>query len=205
MEEVVITGMGCVTNLGNTPDELWNNLLAGKSGIGPIDRFSTEAYPVKFAGQIKEFDASPYYSERDRKRISRNIQYAVHAAETALKMAGIEDTKTAVDITRASVIVGSGMGGMEIYSESSVNLETKGPRGVSPFFVPQAIGNMVAGEIGIRIGWMGPNWSPVSACATSNHSFITAADQIRLGRADIAVAGGTEEAVCPIGWQVLRQ
>ena len=199
MEEVVITGMGCVTNLGNTPDELWNNLLAGKSGIGPIDRFSTEAYPVKFAGQIKEFDASPYYSERDRKRISRNIQYAVHAAETALKMAGIEDTKTAVDITRASVIVGSGMGGMEIYSESSVNLETKGPRGVSPFFVPQAIGNMVAGEIGIRIGWMGPNWSPVSACATSNHSFITAADQIRLGRADIAVAGGTEEAVCPIG------
>jgi len=199
MEEVVITGMGCVTNLGNTPDELWNNLLAGKSGIGPIDRFSTEAYSVKFGGQIKEFDASPYYSERDRKRISRNIQYAVHSAETALKMAGIEDSKTSVDITRACVIVGTGMGGMEIYSESSVNLETKGPRGVSPFFVPQAIGNMVAGEIGIRLGWMGPNWSPVSACATSNHSFITAADQIRLGRADIVVAGGTEEAVCPIG------
>ncbi|MCL2283621.1 MAG: beta-ketoacyl-ACP synthase II [Fibromonadales bacterium] len=199
MEDVVVTGMGCVTDLGNTPDELWNNLLAGKSGIGFIDRFNTEAYSVKFAGQIKEFDASPYYSERDRKRISRNIQYAVHAAETALKMAGIEDPKTAVDVTRAGIIVGSGMGGMEIYSESSVNLSTKGPRGVSPFFVPQAIANMVAGEIAIRTGWMGPNWSPVSACATSNHSFITAADQIRLGRADIVVAGGTEEAVCPIG------
>jgi len=199
MEEVVVTGMGCVTDLGNTPDELWNNLLAGNSGIGFIDRFDTEAYPVKFAGQIKEFDASPYYSERDRKRISRNIQYAVHAAETALKMAGIEDSKTAVDVARAGIIVGSGMGGMEIFYESSVNLGTKGPRGVSPFFVPQAIANMVAGEIAIRTGWMGPNWSPVSACATSNHSFITAADQIRLGRIDIALAGGTEEAVCPIG------
>jgi len=199
MEEVVITGMGCVTDLGNTPDELWNNLLAGKSGIAVIDRFDTEAYPVKFAGQVREFDASPYYSERDCKRISRNIQYAVHAAESALKMAGIEDSKTAVDVTRAGIIVGSGMGGMEIYYESSVNLSVKGPRGVSPFFVPQAISNMVAGEIAIRTGWMGPNWSPVSACATSNHSFVSAADQIRLGKADIILAGGTEEAVCPIG------
>jgi 3-oxoacyl-[acyl-carrier-protein] synthase II len=199
MEEVVITGMGCVTDLGNTPDELWSNLLAGKSGVGLIDRFNTEAYSVKFAGQIKGFDASPYYSERDRKRISRSIQYAVHSAETALKMAGIEDSKTSVDIKRAAILVGSGMGGMDIFYESSANLSAKGPKGVSPFFVPQAIANMVAGEIGIRTGWMGPNWSPVSACATSNHSFITAADQIRLGRADIALAGGTEEAVCPIG------
>jgi 3-oxoacyl-[acyl-carrier-protein] synthase II len=191
--------MGCVTDLGNTPDELWSNLLAGKSGVGLIDRFNTEAYSVKFAGQIKEFDASPYYSERDRKRISRSIQYAVHSAETALKMAGIEDSKTSVDVKRAAILVGSGMGGMEIFYESSANLSAKGPRGVSPFFVPQAIANMVAGEIGIRMGWMGPNWSPVSACATSNHSFITAADQIRLGRVDIALAGGTEEAVCPIG------
>ncbi|MDR2581208.1 MAG: beta-ketoacyl-ACP synthase II [Fibromonadaceae bacterium] len=198
MEEVVITGMGCVTDLGNTPDELWNNLLAGKSGVSAIDRFDTEPYPVKFAGQIKEFDASPYYSERDRKRVSRNIQYAVHSAETALKMAGIEDSKS-IDVKRAAVVIGSGMGGMEIFYDSSVNLHTKGPRGVSPFFVPQAIANMVAGEIGIRLGWMGANWSPVSACATSNHSFITAVDQIRLGKADIALAGGTEEAVCPIG------
>ncbi|MDR1830259.1 MAG: beta-ketoacyl-ACP synthase II [Candidatus Fibromonas sp.] len=199
MEEVVVTGMGCVTDLGNTPDELWNNLLAGKSGIGFIDRFDTEAYSVKFAGQIKEFDVTPYYNERDRKHISRNIQYAVHAAETALKMAGIEDSKTSVDVTRAGIIVGSGMGGMDIFYESSVNLGTRGPRRVSPFFVPQAIANMVAGEIAIRTGWLGPNWSPVSACASSNHSFITAADQIRLGRADIILAGGTEEAVCPIG------
>jgi len=194
MEEIVITGMGCVTDLGNTADELWNNLLAGKSGIGAIDRFDTGAYPVKFAGQVREFTPPP-----ESKRLSRSVQYAVYAATEALKMAGIEDPKTAVDVNRAGVVVGSGMGGMEIYYESSVNLATKGPRHVSPFFVPQAIANMVAGEIAIRTGWMGPNWSPVSACATSNHSFITAADQIRLGRADIMIAGGTEEAVCPIG------
>ena len=194
MEEIVITGMGCVTDLGNTADELWNNLLAGKSGIGAIDRFDTGAYPVKFAGQVREFTPPP-----ESKRLSRSVQYAVYAATEALKMAGIEDSKTAVDVTRAGVVVGSGMGGMEIYYESSVNLATKGPRSVSPFFVPQAIANMVAGEVGIRTGWMGPNWSPVSACATSNHSFITAADQIRIGRADIMIAGGTEEAVCPIG------
>ncbi|MCL1957226.1 MAG: beta-ketoacyl-ACP synthase II [Fibromonadales bacterium] len=194
MEEIVITGMGCVTDLGNTAEELWNNLLAGKSGVGAIDRFDTGAYPVKFAGQVREFTPPP-----ESRRLSRSVQYAVYAATEALKMAGIEDPKTAVDVTRAGVVVGSGMGGMEIYYESSVNLGTKGPRGVSPFFVPQAIANMVAGEIAIRTGWMGPNWSPVSACATSNHSFITAADQIRLGRADIMIAGGTEEAVCPIG------
>jgi len=194
MEEIVVTGMGCVTDLGNTADELWNNLLAGKSGVGAIDRFDTGAYPVKFAGQVREFTPPP-----ESKRLSRSVQYAVYAATEALKMAGIEDPKTAVDVNRAGVVVGSGMGGMEIYYESSVNLATKGPRSVSPFFVPQAIANMVAGEIAIRTGWMGPNWSPVSACATSNHSFITAADQIRLGRADIMIAGGTEEAVCPIG------
>jgi len=198
MEEVVITGMGCVTSLGNTPDELWNNLLAGKSGVSMIDRFDTEAFTVKFGGQIKNFDASPYYNDRDAARTSRNIQYAVHSADTALKMAGITDSR-AIDVTRAGVMIGSGMGGMEIFYESSVALHTKGPRRISPFFVPQAIANMVAGEVGIRLGWMGPNWSPVSACATSNHAFITAADQIRMGRADIMVAGGTEEAVCPIG------
>ncbi|GBU25631.1 3-oxoacyl-ACP synthase [Fibrobacteria bacterium R8-3-H12] len=194
MEEIVVTGMGCVTDLGNTADDLWNNLLAGKSGIGLIDRFDTEAFSVKFAGQIREFEPP-----RESKRLSRSTQYAVYAAEQALKMAGIEDPKSAVDVKRAAVIVGSGMGGMEIFYQSSVNLGTKGPRQVSPFFVPQAIANMPAGEIAIRTGWMGPNWAPVSACATSNHSFITAADQIRLGRADIAIAGGTEEAVCPIG------
>jgi len=197
MEEVVVTGMGVVSSLGHTAEELWANLLAGKSGVAPIDRFDTTAYSVKFAGQIRNFDPSPYYSERDAGRTSRNIQYAVHAAETALKMGGL-DPKS-VDPKRAGVIIGSGMGGMDVFYENAVVLEAKGPRRVSPFFVPMAIANMAAGEVGIRFGWMGPNFSPVSACATSNHSFMSAVDQIRLGRADVMVAGGCEEAVCKIG------
>ena len=198
MEDVVVTGMGCVSSLGNSPDELWTNLLAGKSGVSNIIRFDTSDYGVHFGSEVKVFDASPYYSERDAKRYSRSIQYAVHAAETALKNAGIEDSHS-VDITRAGVMITSGIGGMDTYYETSVALGTRGPRRVSPFFIPMAIVNMVPGEVAIRMGWMGPNWAPVSACASSNHSIISAADQIRLGRADIMLAGGAEEAVCPVG------
>jgi len=198
MEDVVVTGMGCVSSLGNSPDELWANLLTGKSGVSNIIRFDTSDYGVHFGSEVKVFDASPYYSERDAKRYSRSIQYAVHAAETALKNAGIEDSHS-VDITRAGVMITSGIGGMDTYYETSVALGTRGPRRVSPFFIPMAIVNMVPGEVAIRMGWMGPNWAPVSACASSNHSIISAADQIRLGRADIMLAGGAEEAVCPVG------
>lgn len=197
MEEVVVTGMGVVSSLGHSPEELWSNLLAGKSGVGPIDRFDTEAYSVKFAGQVRNFDASPYYSERDANRTARNIQYAVHASHTALKMAGIDPK--AVDVKRCGAVIGSGMGGMDVFYDNAAALEARGPRRVSPFFVPMAILNMAAGEVGIRLGWMGPNFAPVSACATSNHAIISAADQIRMGRADVMLAGGSEEAVCKIG------
>lgn len=197
MEEVVVTGMGVVSSLGHSAEELWSNLMAGKSGVGPIDRFDTEAYSVKFAGQIRNFDPSPYYNERDAGRTARNIQYAVHASETALKMAGIDPK--AVDPRRCGAIIGSGMGGMEVFYDNAAALEARGPRRVSPFFVPMAILNMASGEVGIRLGWMGPNFAPVSACATSNHAFISAVDQIRLGRADVMLAGGCEEAVCKIG------
>ncbi len=197
MEEVVVTGMGCVTPLGNNPNELWTNLLAEKSGISNIIRFNTDAYDVHFAGEIKDFDPSPYFNVRDAKRYSRNIQYVVHSAMTALENAGL-DPKS-VDPTRAGVILASGMGGMDVYYETSVTLSTRGPGRVSPFFIPMVISNMGSGEVSIRLGWMGPSFTPVSACASSNHSIISAVDQIRLGRADVMIAGGTEEAVCPIG------
>jgi 3-oxoacyl-[acyl-carrier-protein] synthase II len=197
MEEVVVTGMGCVTPLGNNPNELWTNLMAEKSGISNIIRFNTDAYDVHFAGEIKEFDPSPYFNVRDAKRYSRNIQYVVHSAMTALENAGL-DPKT-VDPTRAGVILASGMGGMDVYYDTSVTLATRGPSRVSPFFIPMVISNMGSGEVSIRLGWMGPSFTPVSACASSNHSIISAVDQIRLGRADVMIAGGTEEAVCPIG------
>lgn len=197
MEEVVVTGMGCVTPLGNTVTELWESLLAEKSGVSNIARFDTSAYDVHFAGEIKEFDPSPYFTPRDAKRYSRNIQYVVHSAMNALEQAAL-DPKS-VDPTRAGVILASGMGGMEVYYNTSVTLANRGPSRVSPFFIPMVISNMGSGEVSIRLGWMGPSFTPVSACASSNHSIISAVDQIRLGRADVMIAGGTEEAVCPVG------
>lgn len=193
MEEVVVTGMGCVSALGNTPEKLWENLLAGKSGVSTIEHFDTSAYEVHFAAEVKEFDASPYFSDRDQKRYSRNIQYAVSAASDAVKSSGLD--LDFIDKSRAGVIIASGMGGMDVYFDTSAALANKGPRRVSPFFIPMAITNMAAGEVSIRFGFMGPNFSTTSACASSNHALIAAADQIRLGRADVMLAGGTEESV----------
>lgn len=197
MENVVVTGFGVVSCLGNDPQTLWQNLLAGKSGVSNITRFNHDDYSVHFAGEVKEFDHSPFFTDRDAKRTSRNIQYAVHAAHQALEIGGL--AKDAVDPLRAGVIIGTGMGGMEIFNESSAALADKGPRRVTPFFIPMAIPNMAPGEVSIRLGWMGPNYAVASACATANHSIMSAVDQIRLGRADVMIAGGTEESVTPIG------
>ena len=193
MEEVVVTGMGCVSALGNTPEILWENLLAGKSGVTTITHFDASAYEVHFAAEVKEFDASPYFNDRDQKRYSRNIQYAVSAASDAVKNSGLN--VDSLDKSRAGVILASGMGGMDVYYDTSATLSNKGPRRVSPFFIPMAITNMAAGEVSIRFGFMGPNFTTTSACASSNHALIAAADQIRLGRADVMLAGGSEESV----------
>ena len=196
MEEVVITGMGCVSALGNTPDILWDNLLQGKSGIATIDRFDVSACPIKIAAAVKEFDRSEYFSNRDQSRFSKCIQYAVYSAYKALANAGIDPM--AEDPSRSGVIIGAGVGGMNMYSDSAVTLANRGPSRVSPFFIPMAIVNMPAGEVSNRTGWMGPCFAVVSACATSNHSIAAAYDAIRLGRADIMLAGGTDETVNPL-------
>lgn len=196
MEEVVVTGMGCVSSLGNTPDELWANLLAGKSGVSNIEKMDTSAYEVHFASEVKQFNDDAYFNARDQKRYSRNIRYAVYAAMHAVEDSGLK--LETVDKSRAGVIVASGMGGMDIYYDGSAALATKGPRRVSPFFIPMSITNMATGEISIRLGFMGPNFVTTSACASSNHALIAAADQIRLGRADVMIAGGAEEAVTPV-------
>lgn len=192
--EVVITGMGVVSCLGNTPEAFFENLLAGKSGISNITRFDTEAYPVHFAGEVKEFDPTPYFDAKEIGRTSRFIQYLMHAAVTAVERSGLLQSK--LDKNRAGMILGSGMGGIEVFSDNAALLFSKGPKRVSPFFVPMAITNMGTGMVAMRLGWRGPNWSVSSACATGNHAFATAADQIRLGRADVMLAGGGEEAVC---------
>lgn len=192
--EVVITGMGLASSLGHTPEIFFANLLAGRSGVSNITRFDTSAYAVHFAGEIKEFDGSAWFDAKEIGRTSRFIQYVVHAAMTAVENAGLKDSK--LDVTRAGIITGSGMGGIEVFTENAGLLVTKGPKRVSPFFVPMSITNMGSGVAAMRLGWRGPNWSVASACATGNHALTTAADQIRLGRADVMLAGGSEEAVC---------
>jgi 3-oxoacyl-[acyl-carrier-protein] synthase II len=192
--EVVITGTGIVSPLGHDPETYFANLVAGKSGISNIIRFDTSAYPVHFAGEVKDFDGSPYFDPKELGRTSRYIQYLMHASMTAVRNAGLENEK--INLTRAGMILGSGMGGIDTFTENAGLLVTKGPKRVSPFFIPMAITNMGAGMVAIRLGWRGPNWSISSACASSNHALASAADQIRLGRADIMLAGGGEESVC---------
>lgn len=192
--EVVITGMGIASCLGHTPEAYFENLLAGRSGISTITRFDTSAYPVHFAGEIKEFDATPYFDAKEIGRTSRFIQYMMHAAVTAVVRAGLKDGK--LDLARAGMVLGSGMGGIEVFTDNAAALEVKGPKRVSPFFIPMAITNMASGMVAMNLGWRGPNWSVSSACATGNHALASAADQIRMGRADVMLAGGSEEAVC---------
>jgi 3-oxoacyl-[acyl-carrier-protein] synthase II len=192
--EVVITGMGIASCLGHSPEEYFANLLAGRSGVSNITRFDTSAYPVHFAGEIKEFDAGPYFDPKEVGRTSRFIQYMMHAAVTAVQSAGLQDNRP--DIRRAGMILGSGMGGIDVFTDNAAVLETKGPKRVSPFFIPMSITNMASGMVAMNLGWRGPNWSVSSACATSNHALAAAADQIRMGRADVMLAGGSEEAVC---------
>ncbi len=192
-KEIVITGMGVVSPLGNTPSQMFENLLAGKSGIRNIQRFDTTEYSTHFGGEVVDFDPSPYFDAKEVGRTSRYVQYLVHASMQAVESAGLKNEK--IDVNRAGMILGSGMGGMEVYTENSITLGIKGPKRVSPFWVPMSITNIGSGMVAMRLGWRGPNWAVVSACSTANHALMTAADQIRLGKADIMLAGGAEEAI----------
>ena len=193
--DVVITGMGLVSPLGNTPELFFSRLLEGRSGISNIDRFDTSAYTVHFAGEVKEFDGEAHFDAKELGRTSRYIQYLMHAALAAVDNAGFGGGAK-LNPERAGMILGSGMGGIEVFTENAGLLVNKGPKRVSPFFIPMSITNMGAGMVAMRLGWRGPNWSVTSACATGNHALASAADQIRMGRADVMLAGGGEESVC---------
>lgn len=192
--DVVITGTGAVCALGEDPETIFAALVAGKSGIARIERFDPSPYAVQFGGEVRGFDGTRYFDAKEVGRTSRYIQYTVHAAMQAVQQAGLDINPPNRD--RAGMILGSGIGGMEIYYDNSAALAKSGPRRVSPFFVPMSITNMGCGMVAMRLGWRGPNWTVVSACTTGNHALITAADQIRLGRADVMLAGGAEESIC---------
>ncbi|XP_065877853.1 3-oxoacyl-[acyl-carrier-protein] synthase I, chloroplastic [Euphorbia lathyris] len=197
-KRVVITGMGLVSVFGNDVDTYYDNLLAGKSGIGPIDRFDASKFPTRFGGQIRGFNSEGYIDGKNDRRLDDCLRYCIVAGKKAFEDADLGgDTK--IDKERAGVLVGTGMGGLSVFSDGVQALIERGHRKITPFFIPYAITNMGSALLGIELGLMGPNYSISTACATSNYCFYAAANHIRRGEAEIMVAGGTEAAIIPIG------
>ncbi len=191
--------MGAVTPLGLTPEETWQNLLAGKSGAAPITQFDTEKFKTKFACEVKGFDPKDYMDRKDARKMDRYCQLAMASAEEGVKDAGIDlDT---VDKNRVGVIYGVGIGGIKTFEKEVVDYGQNIDRGpfFSPFFIPMMISDMAAGQISIRYGFHGPNYATTSACASSSHALADAFNLIRLGKADIIVSGGAEAAICACG------
>jgi 3-oxoacyl-[acyl-carrier-protein] synthase II len=194
---VVITGLGAVTPLGLDVPSTWQALLEGRSGIGPITRFDASNMRVRIAGEVKGFDPERLLGRKDARRTDRFVQLAIAATQEAIADAGlvIDDSNR----TEVGVIVGSGIGGIETLVDQIQVLQTRGPERVSPFLVPMYIIDLAAGEIAIRFGAQGPNYSVVSACATSAHCIGEAAEVIRRGDAVAVIAGGSEAGIIPIG------
>src|SRR3989454_7524186 len=195
---VVITGIGVITPLGNDLNVLWQNLLAGKSGIGPVTRFDTANFDSKIGGEVNDFNAEEFMPAKETRRTDRFTQYAVGAARKALADSGL-DLGTQ-DLDRVGVIVGSGIGGMETIEEQAGILLKKGPQRVSPFMIPMLIVNMASGYISMLLGVKGPNLAVVSACATATHALGEAARAIIHNDADVMIAGGSEAAITRMGY-----
>jgi len=194
---VVITGLGCVTALAESAEELFAALCEGKSGVSTIESFDASAYPVRFGGEIKNFEVTKYVGQRESKRMDRFTRFAVAAATQAVNDSGLDFSRE--DVFRTGVIVGTGIGGIKEIEEQHLRLLDKGPTKVSPFCVPRLMGNAASGSIAIRYGVKGPNICIVSACASGSHAIGEAFCNIVAGRSDIIVTGGAEAALTPIG------
>jgi len=194
---VVITGLGCVTALSESVDELFTALCEGKSGVSTIESFDTSQYPVHFGGEIKDFDVTKYIDRREAKRMDRFTQFAVAAAMQAVSDSGLDLEKE--DPYRVAAIVGTGIGGIKEIEEQHVRLIEKGPGKVSPFCVPRLMSNAASGNIAIQFKLRGPCFAVSSACASGNHTIGEAFWNIASGRSDVAVTGGSEAALTPIG------
>jgi len=195
---VVITGMGVITPLGSDLNVFWQNLLAGKSGIGPVTRFDVTNFDCKIGGEVKDFNPEEFMPAKETRRTDRYTHYAVGAARKALADSGI-DLGTQ-DLDRVGVLVGSGIGGMETIEEQAGILFKKGPQRVSPFMIPMLIVNMASGYISMLLGVKGPNLAVVSACATATHALGEAARAIVHNDADVMIAGGSEAAITQLGY-----
>ncbi|GAP64925.1 3-oxoacyl-[acyl-carrier-protein] synthase II [Mizugakiibacter sediminis] len=192
---VVVTGLGIVSPVGNDVPTAWANITAGKSGIGPITNFDASAFPTRIAGEVRDFDPTAYIAPKDVKKMDTFIHYGVAAAMMAMRDAGLEVREDNAE--RVGALIGSGIGGIAGIEKTTVAWHEGGPRKISPFYVPSTIINMVSGQISIMTGIKGPNFSAVSACATSNHSIGMAMRLIQYGDADAMIAGGAEYATVP--------
>ena len=192
-KRVVITGLGAVSPLGNDVESLWDGLLASRSGVGPITHFDASEYPVRFAGEVKDFDPKAWIHPKDVKKLDRFLLFALAAGKMALSDSGLEVTEdNAEDI---AIYVGSGVGGLQSTADAVVTLNERGPGRLSPFTVPKMLINLASGHLSLQLGTLGPNFSHVSACATGNHSIGEALRCLQYGDAKVAIAGGSEAAI----------
>ncbi|WP_456400984.1 beta-ketoacyl-ACP synthase II [Persephonella sp.] len=199
MRRVVVTGIGAITPVGHNVNETWDSLINGKSGIDVIKRFDPFSYnlPVVIAGEVKDFDPKKYINPKDAKRMSDFVKFAMVAAKEAVKDSDLD--LNSINLNRAGVIVGTGIGGLRDIEEQQTLLLEKGAKRVSPFFIPSGISNMASGYISIEFGFKGPNTCVVTACATGTHAIGDAFKIIQRGDADVMIAGGTESAITPLG------
>lgn len=194
---VVITGMGLISPIGSTIKDFWDGNCTGKNGAGPITRFDASAYDCHIAAEVKDFDPLKYISPKEVKRTARFCQMAIAAAKDAVADSGLQLDKE--DLYRIGVFVGSGIGGLDVIEKEYNVLLQKGPSRMSPFTIPMLITNMAPGQISIALGVKGPNICVATACATATHSIGEAFYSLKLGEADVMVAGGTEAAIVPTG------
>ena len=194
---VVITGLGIISPVGNTVEQAWQNIVAGRSGIDRVTRFDASSFPVQIAGEVKNFNVADYLPLKDARRMDTFIHYGMAAGIQAIKDAGLEAHPANAE--RIGVSIGSGIGGLPLIETTRDEFVASGVRKISPFFVPGSIINMVSGNLSIMYGYKGPNIALVSACSTGTHSIGDAARLIEYGDADIMIAGGAECTVSPLG------
>lgn len=198
MRRIAVTGIGVVTPTGVGAAAMWESLAAGRSGISAIEHFDASDYTTRFAGYVKDFDHEAVIDRKDARRMARFQQFAMVAAAEAMADAGLETIDDELAL-RAGCIVGSGIGGLDIMEQQDAVLKERGPSRIIPTLVPMMIVDLAAGHISIKYGLKGPNYAPVSACATGSHAIGEAAESIRRGDADVIVAGGFDAAVTPLG------
>ncbi|MGB7786652.1 MAG: beta-ketoacyl-ACP synthase II [Salinimicrobium sp.] len=198
LKRVVVTGLGALTPIGNNIEEYWDALVNGKSGSAPITYFDTEKFKTKFACELKNFNAEDYFDRKEARKLDKFAQYALVASDEAIKDSGID--LNVVDKLRVGVIWGAGIGGLETFQNEVLEFgKGDGTPRFNPFFIPKMIADIAPGNISIRHGFMGPNYTTVSACASAANALIDALNTIRLGLSDVIVTGGSEAAVAPAG------